>query len=252
MKFLSEKNPDIRRTFEIINEGISKRAFVVLMACCKVLYHGRAKSRLGSGDRFIIIKPDGSFMVHQDRNLEPVNWQPPKSNCKASLENGILQITGSRRNPPESLEVEIHCTYMASYFIGEDSKELEIAGYEENMREMVFESPELIEEGFRPTSREYQTENGFIDILGKDKNGALMVLELKSRRAGVNAVKQLKKYLDCFTDHKEFVRGVLVAPSVTDDAMELLEEYQLEFKELHPPMELGGGKNLTLDFFSSS
>jgi hypothetical protein len=252
MKFLSEKNPDIHRTYEIINEGISKRAFVVLMACCKVLYQGRAKSRLGSGDRFIIIKPDGSFMVHQDRNLEPVNWQPPKSNCKASLENGILQITGSRRNPPESLEVEIHCTYMASYFIGEDSKELEIAGYEENMREMVFESPELIEEGFRPTSREYQTENGFIDILGKDKNGALMVLELKSRRAGVNAVKQLKKYLDCFKDHKEFVRGVLVAPSVTDDAMELLKEYQLEFKELHPPMELGGGKNLTLDFFSSS
>jgi len=252
MKFLSEKNPDIRRTFEIINEGISKRAFVVVMACCKVLYQGRAKSRLGSGDRFIIIKPDGSFMVHQDRNLEPVNWQPPKSNCKANLKNGILQITGSRRNPPESLEVEIHRTYMASYFIGEDFKELEIAGYEENMREMVFESPELIEEGFRPTSREYQTENGFIDILGKDKNGAVMVLELKSRRAGVNAVKQLKKYLDCFTDHKEFVRGVLVAPSVTDDAMELLKEYQLEFKELHPPMELTGGKNLTLDFFSSS
>ncbi|KAF5073505.1 endonuclease NucS [Methanobacterium aggregans] len=252
MKFLSEKNPDIQRTFEIINEGISKRAFIVLMACCKVLYQGRARSRLGSGDRFIIIKPDGSFMVHQDRNLEPVNWQPPKSNCKANLKNGILHITGSRRNPPESLEVEIHSTYMASYFIGEDSKELELAGYEENMREMVFESPELIEEGFRPTSREYQTENGFIDILGKDKNGTLMVLELKSRRAGVNAVKQLKKYMDCFMDHKEFVRGMLVAPSVTDDAMELLEEYQLEFKELKPPMELGGGKNLTLDFFSSS
>ena len=52
------------------------------------------------------------FMVHQDRNLEPVNWQPPKSNCKANLKNGILQITGSRRNPPESLEVEIHRTYM--------------------------------------------------------------------------------------------------------------------------------------------
>ncbi len=58
------------------------------MACCSVIYEGRARSKLGSGDRMIIIKSDGSFMVHQDRNLEPVNWQPPKSQCKASLKEG--------------------------------------------------------------------------------------------------------------------------------------------------------------------
>ncbi|MCE7698635.1 MAG: endonuclease NucS, partial [Methanobacterium paludis] len=64
-------------------------------------------------------------------------------------------------------------------------------------------------------------------------------------------VKQLKKYLDCFADHKQFVRELLVAPSVTDDAADLLKEYKLEFKELEPPMEFDGDKNLTLDFFSS-
>jgi len=185
MKFLSEKNPDQHRTFEIINEGLSKKAIIVLMACCRVKYEGRARSKLGSGDRMIIIKSDGSFMIHQDRNLEPVNWQPPKSQCKASLKKGIMFLEGSRRNPSERLEVEIHSTYMASYFNGQDSKDLELTGYEENMREMVFENPEIIEEGFRPSSREYSTPNGFIDVLGKDKEGNLIILELKSRRAGI-------------------------------------------------------------------
>ena len=250
MKFLSEKNPDPRRTFEIINEGISKKAVIILMACCSVVYEGRARSKLGSGDRMIIIKSDGSFMVHQDRNLEPVNWQPPKSQCKTSLKNGVMYLEGSRINPPERLEVKIKSTYMASYFIGQDSKDLELAGYEENMREMVFENPEIIEEGFRPVNREYMTPNGFIDVLGKDKEGNLVVLELKSRRAGINAVKQLKRYMDSFSDHKEFVRGVLVAPSVTDDASELLDEYELEFKSMEPPRDFGTDKNLTLDFFN--
>ncbi len=106
MKFLSEKNPDTHRTFEIINEGLSKKAVIVIMACCKVNYEGRARSKLGSGDRMIIIKSDGSFMVHQNINLEPVNWQPPKSQCKASLKEGIIYLEGSRRNPLKDLRLK--------------------------------------------------------------------------------------------------------------------------------------------------
>lgn len=252
MKFLSEKNPDTQRSYEIVDEGLSKKAVVVIVARCEVLYEGRARSRLAEGDRMLMVKPDGSFLVHQDRNLDPVNWQPPKSKCRAYIKNGLLHVEGVRRNPPERLDVEIHSTHLASYFIGEDSKDLEQVGYEADMVDMVVESPDLIEKGFRPTSREYATPNGFIDILGKDQNGTLMVLEFKSRRAGTNAVKQLKRYLDCFEDHKEFVRGVLVAPSLTEEASELLIKYEMEFKELKPPMDFGEDKNLTLDFFGAA
>ncbi|MGZ7160132.1 MAG: endonuclease NucS [Methanobacterium sp.] len=249
MKIKVIQKPKNDELMVLVNEALSKRAFLVIIACCRIKYWGRATSRLGSGDRTIIIKSDGSFLVHQDYNLEPVNWQPPDCNFKAKIDGEIVSIKGIRRNPPESLEVEIHNAYMASYHIGNDIKELELAGYEEDMGTMIFKNPEIIEKGFRPTSREYSVSGGFIDILGKDSKGDLMVLELKSRRAGVNAVKQLKKYLDDFKEHKNFVRGILVAPSITEDAEELLEKYQLEFKALEPPKELLNSNAVTLDSF---
>jgi RecB family endonuclease NucS len=253
MKLVEEKNPDMERVLEIITEGLSKRAVITIMASCRVYYDGRAISRLELGDRIILIKSDGSFIIHQDRNLEPVNWQPPKTKVTVDTHQGMVKLKGVRRNPHESLEVEILNTHLVSYFIGEDSESLELAGYEADMGDLIFKDPEVIEKGFRPTSREYHTPQGFIDILGKDQEGNLTILELKSRKAGTNAVKQLRRYVDCFSDHKDKVSGVLVAPSVTDDAKELLEEQGMEFKALEPPRELGKDKVVTLEnFFGSS
>lgn len=253
MKVVEEKNPDMERVLEIINEGLSKRAFITIMASCRVYYDGRATSRLGLGDRIILIKSDGSFIIHQDRNLEPVNWQPPKTKVTVNIHQGMVKVRGVRRNPSESLEAEILHAHMVSYFIGEDSESLQLAGYEADMGDLIFKDPEVIEKGFRPTSREYHTPQGFIDIMGKDLDGNITILELKSRKAGTNAVKQLRRYVDCFSDHKERVRGILVAPSATDDALQLLEEQGMEFKVLEPPRELGNDKVVTLEnFFGSS
>ena len=83
--------------------------------------------------------------------------------------NGRLIIQGIRRNPEEMLELEIVNLHLISYYLGRDTKELELAGYEEDMREMILKNPNLIEKGFRPTSKEYSTPTGFIDIIGKDK-----------------------------------------------------------------------------------
>ena len=87
-------------------------------------------------------------------------------------------------------------------------------------------------------------EHGFIDILGKDSDNNLMILELKARKAGVAAVKQLKRYLQDFenTDNdylkecqaeKKKIRGLLVAPSIMDGALELIEEEGIEFVSMH-------------------
>ena len=50
------------------------RYVLILLARCKVFYEGRAKSQLEEGDRLIIIKPDGTFLIHKDKKREPVNW----------------------------------------------------------------------------------------------------------------------------------------------------------------------------------
>ena len=249
MKIRVKKNPECTQLIDFLNEALSKRAVIILISCCKIKYRGRATSKLSSGDRTIVIKSDGSFLIHQDHNLEPVNWQPPNCKFKLVINGNKVYITGFRRNPYESLEVEINKTYLASYHIGNDTKTLELAGYEEDMRDLIFKDPHLIEKGFRPTSREYAVTNGFIDILGKDKDGNLVIIELKSRRAGVNAVKQLKRYFDDFRDNKNFVRGILIAPSITEDALILLEKNQMEFMELEPPREIKHDGNLSLDFF---
>ncbi len=249
MKSVTLENPDIQESFDLLNKALSKRALIILVGCSRVYYEGRAKSRLDWGDRTIIIKQDGSFLIHQHHNLEPVNWQPPKSKFTAEIKDDKILLRGSRRNPPETLQVEICRTYMASYFKGEDTKSLELVGYEADMGDMIFHNPQIIEEGFRPTSREYSVENGFIDIMGKDKKGNLVIIELKSRHAGVNAVKQLERYIKQFEDHKERVRGILVAPSLTEDAQELLEGKKLEFITLEPPMELKDQRIMTLEDF---
>lgn len=249
MKFISSENPSASETFKIIDEGLRKRAMVMVFASCKATYEGRARSRLGSGERVIMLKPDGAFLIHQDRKLDPVNWQPPKSRSKVIMKEGVVYLESIRRAPEERLEVEIENAHLVSYYIIEDSQDLEVTGHEKDMGEMIWKSPEIIEKGFRPTDREYSTSKGFIDILGKDKDGSLMILELKSRKAGITAVKQLRRYLKDFEEDKGEVRGILVAPSITDDAKELLEEEGLEFKSIEPPRELNIDKKITLDFF---
>lgn len=244
-----KKNPSHQEALELINDSISKRAFLILVVCCKIHYKGRAVSKLGTGERTVLIKGDGSFIIHQDRNLEPINWQPPKTKLVVKEDNETIFVTGTRRKPQEKLELEIKNVHLISYHIGSDKESLELAGYEEDMREMIFKNPSLIEEGFRPTSKEYPTQDGFIDIIGKDKDGKIIILELKSRKAGVNAVKQLKRYLKHFYEHKKFVRGVLVSPSITEDANELLKEYKMEHIKLEPPKELDRNNKITLDNF---
>ena len=249
MKFISCENPSASETFKLIDQGLRKRALIIIFACCKAIYEGRARSQLGYGERTIMLKPDGAFLIHQDRKLDPVNWQPPKSKSKVKMRNGVVFLESIRRAPQERLEVELRHTHLVSYYLGKDAEDLEVVGHEKDMGEMIWKSPEVIEKGFRPTVREYSTSKGFIDILGKDKDGQLLILELKSRKAGTNAVKQLRRYLKDFEDNKEEVRGMLVAPSITEDALELLEEEGLEFKALEPPKELEVEKKVTLDYF---
>lgn len=235
-------NPSREELRRLVNLALSSEALLTIFARCRVHYDGRAKSELGSGDRVIIVKPDGAFLIHQNRKREPVNWQPPGSFVVLE-ERDPPVLRSVRRKPREVLEVELEEVYLVSVFKAEDYEELALTGSEAEMAEMIFENPELIEPGFKPLFREKDIGHGIVDILGRDSCGNLVVLELKRRRAELHAVSQLKRYVEALREeHGESVRGILVAPSLTSGAKKLLEKENLEFRRLEPPKRSGKSK----------
>jgi endonuclease len=98
----------------------------------------------------------------------------------------------------------------------------------------------LLETGFTPLATERDTPAGAVDIYGEDAAGRSVVVELKRRRVGPDAVSQLRRYVDALSRdlHADAsVRGILVAPSVTDRAERLLARNDLEFVSLEPTDE---------------
>lgn len=249
IKYKTIEYPKTEEAYKLIDEGFNKKNMIIILAECHVEFEGRARSRLDRGDRLILIKKDGTFSVHQELNLDPVNWQSPGCKSSVKIENETIVLSSIRNKPDEELKVYLDTIYTATHYNCIDTKNLEIRGYEKHMVDLAWEKPDLLEKGFRPTRREYQTENGFIDLMGKDKDGVLFILEFKSRRAGTNAVKQLKGYVDCFDQEKEDLRAAIVAPEVTDNAQELLDEYGMEFISMNPPLDLIKHKTSTLDSF---
>ena len=65
--------PSIRDAETAISEGILGKMVVLVAGRCRVQYVGRAKSNLEPGERILIIKADGSLLVHRSVGYEAVN-----------------------------------------------------------------------------------------------------------------------------------------------------------------------------------
>ncbi len=242
------ENPSPEEIKLLVDSAVSSEGVLTIFARCRVHYDGRAKSELGPGDRVIIVKPDGSFLIHQKEKREPVNWQPPGSVVRLELREKPVLVS-VRRKPRETLEVELEEVYLITVFHAEDYEELALTGSEAEMAELIFENPDVIEPGFRPLYRERPIRHGIVDVLGVDREGNLVVLELKRRRADLHAVSQLKRYVETLREEHENVRGILVAPSLTSGAKKLLEKEGLEFRKLEPPKRDRKSKGKQLRLF---
>ena len=242
------ENPSPEEIKLLVDSAVSSEGVLTIFARCRVHYDGRAKSELGPGDRVIIVKPDGSFLIHQKEKREPVNWQPPGSVVRLELREKPVLVS-VRRKPRETLEVELDEVYLITVFHAEDYEELALTGSEAEMAELIFKNPEVIEPGFRPLYREKPIKHGIVDVLGVDRDGNLVVLELKRRRADLHAVSQLKRYVEALSEEHDNVRGILVAPSLTSGAKKLLEKEGLEFRKLEPPKKEKKSKGRQLRLF---
>ncbi|MEM3360724.1 MAG: endonuclease NucS [Candidatus Bathyarchaeia archaeon] len=228
-------NPNINDAEKIIRVALSQHKTLLIVGNCWVHYHGRASSKLEPGERILIIKGDGSLLVHRSVGYEPVNWQPPGCIFHTKTSDNILEIHAFRQKPPETVQVFFDKVYMISALSLRDTGEFALYASEEDMQKAILAEPSLLEEDFKPISFEKKVEPGFVDVYGVDKKGRLVVVEIKRRTAGKEAVMQLAKYIEAVkTRTNREVRGILVAPNIAKDTRRLLETLGLEFKVLNP------------------
>ena len=228
-------NPTLLEAERLIKKAFTQRSTLIVVGNCRVKYAGRASSTLEPGERMLIIKADGALLVHRPVAYEPVNWQPAGSIFRVQTKAESLEIRGVRQKPRESVTLTFDSVFLVSSLNLVDSGEFILNASEYDMHKAVLLKPSLLEEGFKPISYEKHIEPGFVDIYGEDKNGKLVVVEVKRKTAGKEAAFQLSRYIDFIKNRvNREVRGVLAAPSLGKDMQRLLAMLGLEFKALDP------------------
>jgi len=217
-----------------LREAILRREFVLLVGNCTVEYEGRAASHLGEGERILIIKGDGSVLIHRPFGYEPVNWHPPNSKIEVSSAEDAVTITATRAG--ERLVVSFTSVKHFASFQLRDEAEFQMYASEAEMKKAVLLEPSLIEEGFSPYEEERQAfGSGRMDILGTDADGKLVVVELKRREASAQDVAQLLGYVNSLErELGSRPRAVIAAPSMTRQATRAASQAGIEFRCLTP------------------
>jgi RecB family endonuclease NucS len=232
---LSSPAPEAAR--DAVRAGVAAGDLVTVFGRCSVDYEGRASSTLGAGDRLLVLKPDGTALVHTDEGHQPVNWQPPGCAHAADVVDGCLRVTSTRAAPDEEVVVDFEGVRQVTRYDASDEEDLSLEGTEEDLRQRVLDEPSLVDPGFRPRATERRTPAGAIDIYGEDADDNAVVVELKRRRVGPDAVGQLDRYVRALRREMHEgarIRGILVAPSVTERGRRLLAERGLEFVAVEP------------------
>jgi RecB family endonuclease NucS len=229
------ENPSVEQAAKFIRKAISERKAVMLVGNCWVDYKGRASSKLEPGERIVLIKEDGSVLVHRPMGYEPVNWQPAGCLFQTRAIGDVLRVRAIQRRPSESVNISFDRVYFISALSLVDRGEFSLYASEEDMQRAILLDPSILEAGFELISYEKKVEPGFMDVYGVDRQGRLVVVEIKRSTAGRDAALQLAKYVDFvkMTVNRE-IRGILVAPRLAKGVQKLLATLGLEFKALAP------------------
>ncbi|MDR2203911.1 MAG: endonuclease NucS [Nitrososphaerota archaeon] len=229
--------PTLEEARILIEKAFAHRRTLIVIGNCRVDYVGRANSKLELGERILIIKADGSLLVHRPTGYEPVNWQPAGSVFHSQIDNeeDILKVYAVRQKPKESVKVQFTKIYTVTSIMLLDVGDFILNASEEDMHRAILFRPELIEEGFKPISWEKKVKPGFVDVYGMDSVGRLVVVEVKRKMANEEAVHQLARYIEAIKLKADRpIRGILVAPGLGKGVQSLLVSMGLEFKELCP------------------
>jgi len=169
----------------------------LVVARCEVLYTGRLTAFLPESTRLLILKSDGSVLVHADAGgYKPLNWMTPPTTVEVEGEPPELIVVRKRAGKSEDrLEIRIHELLSdVSHEMGEAAA-LEKDGVERQLQAELAAAPEALGEGLRLVRREWPTDIGPVDLMCRDGDDGWVAVEVK-RVATIEAVEQLCRYLE--------------------------------------------------------
>lgn len=205
----------------------------LVIAQCSVDYAGRLSAHLPLATRLLMLKSDGSVLVHSDGgSYKPLNWMSPPCTLTvlepddAQTEAGVTEVWRvSQAKTADMLVVSIHhVLHDSAHELGIDPG-LQKDGVEAHLQKLLAEQIELLGEGHTLVRREYMTAIGPVDILARDANGSSVAVELK-RRGDIDGVEQLTRYLELMNrdPHLAPVTGVFAAQEIKPQARTLAED----------------------------
>ena len=197
-------------------------AFVrLVIARCSVDYDGRLTAHLPSALRLLIVKADGSVLVHSDGgSYKPLNWMSPP--CRLTEQPDKWTVVNKAG---ETLTIVIEETLSdTSVDLGIDPG-LVKDGVEAHLQVLLAEQLHLLGDGWRLIRREYPTPIGPVDIMCRDAAGAHVAVEIK-RRGEIDGVEQLTGYLELLNRDPLLtpVHGIFAAQEIKLQARTLAED----------------------------
>jgi RecB family endonuclease NucS len=204
----------------------------LVVARCSARYTGRLTAHLPLATRLLVVKADGSVLLHSDGgSYKPLNWMSPPCSMATvtpdadASDRGVTEVwTVQHQKSDDRLEIELHeVLHDSAHDLGVDPG-LVKDGVEAHLQELLAAQIDLLGAGHQLVRREYMTAIGPVDILARDAGGATVAVEIK-RRGEIDGVEQLARYIERLQLDSSLgdIRGVFVAQSIKPQAKVLAE-----------------------------
>jgi endonuclease len=184
-------------------------------------YVGRLSAHLPSAIRLIMVKADGSVLVHSDGgSYKPLNWMSPP--CRLEESDGTWRVVS--KGGEELLITIEDVLHDSTHELGVDPG-LVKDGVEAHLQQLLAAQVHVLGEGWRLVRREYPTAIGPVDLMCRDSDSAAVAVEIK-RRGDIDGVEQLTRYLELLNRDPLLspVRGVFAAQEIRPQARVLAED----------------------------
>lgn len=193
----------------------------LVVAHCSVDYIGRLTAHLAPAVRVLMVKADGSVLVHADGgSYKPLNWMSPP--CWLVEEPGRWTV---QNKAGEQLVITMtEVLHDSRHDLGVDPG-LVKDGVEAHLQALLADHVLTLGEGWTLVRREYPTAIGPVDLMCRDATGGSVAVEIK-RRGEIDGVEQLTRYLELLNRDPLLapVSGVFAAQQIKPQARVLAED----------------------------